>query len=94
MVAETHSSFEELNHSEIARFVLEDLGDLSNAVADSTTIADCGFRGILAIAELAEILGEEFGERTLLGAEVDDITEDWTVTELVDLLYGPSSSEQ
>ncbi len=89
MVAETHSTFEDLNRTQILDFVLGELLDASpeSTAASDRTLASFGLVDLLEIAKLAELIGEEYGERTLVGAVLDEVDQSWTVIDLVVALY-------
>lgn len=90
MVAETHTAFEGLTRRDIADFILNPLAQMNVdaiAAADTVTIADCGFTTVLDIDELAELVGEEYGERTLVGDDLEEIDGTWTVADFVAALY-------
>ncbi len=89
MVAETHSTFEDLNRSDILDFVLGELLDVpqSEPEAGRRLLSSFGLDDLLEVAKLAELIGEEYGERTLVGAVLDEVDETWSVADLVTALY-------
>ena len=87
MVAETHNEFAGLSRVDIVTFIVHHLSRCDDADLASITIGECGFEGLLDIEELAELVGEEFGERTLTGPAFDDVDNTWTVIEFVAALY-------
>lgn len=89
MVAETHTSFEGLRREDVVDFILNTLAkiDIDPSAAASVTLADCGFSSVLEVDELAELVGEEYGERTLVGDGLEEIDGSWTVADFVATLY-------
>jgi hypothetical protein len=87
MVAETHNEFAGLSRGDIIHFIVHHLSRCDEANLETITVGGCGFEGLLDIEELAELVGEEFGERTLTGPAFDDVDNTWTVAEFVAALY-------
>lgn len=89
MVAETHTSFEGLRREDIIDFILNTVAkiDTDATEAASVTLEDCGFNSVLEVDELAELVGEEYGERTLVGDGLEEIDGTWTVADFVQTLY-------
>ena len=95
MVAETHTSFEGLRREDIVDFIVNTLAkiDVDPAAATAVTLTDCGFSSMLEIDELAELVGEEYGERTLVGDGLEEIDGGWTVVDFVAALYPDLSAD-
>jgi hypothetical protein len=89
MVAETHTSFEGLRREDVVDFILNTVAkiDTDPSAAVSVSLADCGFHSPLQVDELAELVGEEYGERTLVGDGFEEIDGSWTVADFVSTLY-------
>ncbi len=89
MVAETHSAYDDLAKSDVVDFILNVVAklDLDAAPGATTTLAHCDVRSNADVVELAELVSEEYGERTLLGIELEEIDETCTVAEFVAMLY-------
>ncbi len=89
MVAETHSAYDDLAKSDVVDFILNVVSrlDLDAAAGVTTTLADCDVRSSADVIELAELVSEEYGERTLLGIELEEIDETCSVAEFVAILY-------
>ena len=74
MVAETHSHGDDATVEDLARFVAVELAGLADDVdLTDLTLGDCGFELTLDFVELTQVLGEEFGERTLAGGDIDEV---------------------
>ncbi len=68
MVAETHTSFADLERSAIIEFIVHVVAQVDEQIdVDELTLQRCGFTDDLEIEQLARIVGEEFSERTLVG---------------------------
>lgn len=89
MVAETHTAFEDLTREDVIDFIANTLAqtDSDPEVAAKRTLEECGFESVLDIDELAELVGEEYGERTLVGDDLMEIDGTWTVSDFVTALY-------
>lgn len=89
MVAETHTAFDDLTANDIVDFIVNTLArlDADPETAPKLTLAACGFDSVLEIDELAELVGEEYGERTLVGDDLAEISGSWTVADFVEALY-------
>lgn len=89
MVAETHSAYADLTTADVVDYVLNTIAGLDRdaEAGATTTLSDCGIETGPEVLELAEMVGEEYGERTLVGIDIDDIDSSWTVTEFVTTLY-------
>ncbi|MEM9654148.1 MAG: hypothetical protein AAGA65_18785 [Actinomycetota bacterium] len=89
MVAETHTSFEGLRRDDVADFIMNTVAKLDRdpSEAGSVSLATCGFTTVLEVDELAELVGEEYGERTLVGDGFEEIDGSWTVADFVAALY-------
>lgn len=89
MVAETHSAYDDLSKGDVVDFVLNVVAalDLDASAGTTTTLADCDVRSSADVAELAELVSEEYGERTLLGIDLEEIEPTTTVADFVSLLY-------
>ncbi len=89
MVAETHTAFEDLEGDDVVDFIVNTVAkiDVDPDKASGVTLADCGFTTALEVDELAELVGEEYGERTLVGDDLEEIDGSWTVPDFVAALY-------
>ena len=82
MVAEAHSHM---------RVDIDDLIALVTSHIDADkpadlTLAACGYEGDLGLIALIDLLGEEYGERTLTPVSFEDLHDQMSVGELVELL--------
>lgn len=88
MVAETHSNFADLDVDDIVDYIVHVVTQLDDVPApEELTLAFCGFTDGPQIDLLARIVGEEFGERTLVGQILDEIEPEWLVVDFVTALY-------
>jgi hypothetical protein len=95
VVAETHSAYDDLSKSDVVDFVLNVVAglDLDASAGVSTTLADCDVRSSADVAELADLVSEEYGERTLLGIDLEDVEQTCSVADFVSLLYPDLSDD-
>lgn len=82
MVAETHSHVPVEAEDIIALITIHSESDDPAQL----TLAECGYDGDLGLMELVDMLGEEYGERSLAPIASEDLHDQMTVGELIALL--------
>lgn len=89
MVAETHSTYDGLTLADVVDYIVNVIAglDLDAEEATSVELAACGVTDTPSLLDLAVLVGEEYGERTLVQTELDEIDPTWTVTDFVTLLH-------
>lgn len=83
MVAETHTHHDALDPDDVLALLA---GHLESVDPATTTIADCGFVGDLGIDDLAAVLAEEYGERALTPLDAEELDDQMTLAELLEVL--------
>ncbi len=89
MVAETHSTYDGLTVDDVIDYIVNVIAglDLDPGEASSVELAACGVTDTPSLLDLAVLVGEEYGERTLVQTELDEIDPTWTVADFVSLLH-------
>lgn len=88
MVAETHSTNDDLSFDAVVAFIVSELGGI-DAPGDpgAVTLGECGFEMTLDFVDLSRLVGEEFGERTLSAGDLDDVDATTSVADFVADMY-------